>query len=91
MVKDTAAFAARYGTTVNIAGQYSGSLANGGERIRLQDAVGQMILDFEYKDGWLALTDGQGYCLAIIDASEPDLNSWSRKDSWYASLPSPGR
>ncbi|OHB55489.1 MAG: hypothetical protein A2173_03290 [Planctomycetes bacterium RBG_13_44_8b] len=90
VVKDITACTARYGTEVNIAGRYSGSLSNGGERIRLEDAAGQTILDFEYKDGWLDITDGRGYSLAIIDATEPDLSNWSAKNSWYASLPSPG-
>jgi hypothetical protein len=48
-------------------------------------------LDFEYKDGWLDITDGGGYSLSIIDASEPDLSSWSQKESWCALNPSPGR
>jgi hypothetical protein len=90
VVKDTIVFTESYGATVSIAGQYSGSLSDGGERIRLEDAVGQTILDFEYKDGWLDITDGGGFSLTIIDASEPDPNSWSVKDSWQASLPSPG-
>jgi len=91
VVKDTTTFTARYGTDVSIAGQYSGSLSNAGERIRLEDAVGQMILDFEYKDGWHDTTDGGGSSLTIIDATNTDSNSWSAKDSWRASLPSPGR
>jgi hypothetical protein len=91
VVKDIKAFIARYGSTVNIAGQYLGSLSDGGERIRMEDAVGQTILDFEYKDGWLDITDGGGYSLTIIDETDVDPNSWSRKESWRASLPSPGR
>jgi hypothetical protein len=91
VVKDIQAFTARYGTVVNIAGQYSGSLSDGGERIRLEDAVGQMILDFDYKDGWLDITDGGGYSLTIIDASDSDPNNWSSKESWCAFNPSPGR
>jgi hypothetical protein len=91
VVKDLNAFTARYGTDVGIAGQYSGSLSNAGERIRLEDAVSQMILDFGYKDGWLDITDGGGYSLTIIDETDVDPNNWSRKESWRASLPSPGR
>jgi hypothetical protein len=47
VVQDRSAFETRYGTTLNIAGQYSGRLNNGGERIRLEDAIGQIILDFD--------------------------------------------
>ncbi len=91
VVKDLNAFTSRYGTGVNTAGRYSGSLSDAGERIKLEDAVGQTILDFEYKDGWHDTTDGGGSSLTIIDATNTDPNSWSAKDSWRASLPSPGR
>jgi hypothetical protein len=90
VVKDTGAFTARYGTTMNIAGQYSGSLSNAGERIRLEDAAGQVIQDFEYSDGWWDITDGEGFSLRIIDPTSTDPNSWGQKNSWQASLPSPG-
>ncbi|MEA3224948.1 MAG: lamin tail domain-containing protein, partial [Planctomycetota bacterium] len=85
VARDCIAFEARYGTAVNVAGQYSGSLNNAGERIRLQDAIDQMILDFAYKDGWRSLTDGEGFSLTIIDPTNPDADSWDRKDSWRAS------
>ncbi|MHC4643739.1 MAG: lamin tail domain-containing protein, partial [Planctomycetota bacterium] len=67
VVKNQAVFEAQYGTSVNIAGQYTGSLANDGERITLVDAIGRTILDFEYKDGWRQITDGDGFSLTIID------------------------
>ncbi len=85
VVKAPQAFAARYGTDIHIAGQYSGRLANDGERIRLEDAVGQTILDFEYSDDWYGNTDGAGYSLSIIDAANPDPNSWNQKQSWRGS------
>ena len=94
VVQDKSAFEARYGTQINIAGQYSGRLANGGERIQLEDAIGQTILDFSYKDGWYDGTDGQGYSLVIIDPFNPDPASWDDKDSWRAGTNiggSPGR
>ncbi|MHC4560622.1 MAG: CotH kinase family protein, partial [Planctomycetota bacterium] len=85
VVQDRNAFEARYGSAINIAGQYSGRLNNGGEGIRLQDAIGQTILDFSYKDGWRSITDGEGFSLTIIDPTNPDPNSWDEKDSWRAS------
>jgi hypothetical protein len=85
VVKDQKVFTARYGTDINVAGQYSGRLANNGERIRLADAVGQTILDFEYSDNWYSITDGKGYSLTIIDAVNTDPNSWNQKHSWRAS------
>ncbi|MGB2863471.1 MAG: lamin tail domain-containing protein, partial [Sedimentisphaerales bacterium] len=70
---------------VNIAGQYSGKLNNAGERIELQDAIGRMILNFRYEDGWRSITDGEGFSLTILDSTNSDLNSWNEKDSWRPS------
>jgi hypothetical protein len=86
VVRNAAAFGARYPAfTGVIAGQYSGSLDNGGERIELVDALGQSILNFKYKDGWRSITDGLGHSLTIVDAANPDPNSWGRENSWRAS------
>jgi hypothetical protein len=85
VVQDRNTFETRYGTDVNITGEYSGRLNNAGERIRLQDAIGRTILDFDYKDGWRSITDGDGYSLTIIDPISTDSYSWNEKDSWRAS------
>ncbi len=42
VVQDRAAFKAKYGTEMKIAGQYTGTL-NPGEEIRLEDAIGRII------------------------------------------------
>ena len=86
VVKNLAAFEHQYGTGVNIAGQYTGSLENAGERIRLEDALGQTILDFEYRDGWREITDGNGFSLTIINPADPNINHWGQKDYWRASV-----
>jgi len=78
-------FEARYGTSVNIAGQYSGRLNNAGERIELTDAIGRTILNFRYEDGWRSITDGEDFSLTIIDAANNDPTSWDEKDSWRPS------
>jgi hypothetical protein len=86
VVKDQAAFYAQYPDFSGvIAGEFSGSLANEGERIRLEDAIGQTILDFKYSDAWREITDGQGFSLTIVNPANPDANSWGEKDSWRAS------
>ena len=85
VVQDRQAFETRYGTALHIAGEYSGSLNNAGERIRLEDAVGQTILDFEYKDNWRSITDGDGFALTVIDPANTDPYDWNEKDSWRAS------
>jgi hypothetical protein len=94
VVQDQSAFITRYGTGINVAGQYTGRLNNAGEKIRLEDALGQIILEFSYKDGWRSITDGEDFSLTIIDPANPDLGSWDEKDSWRASAypgGSPGR
>ena len=85
VVQDREAFETRYGTNLNIAGQYSGSLNNAGEQIRLEDAIGQTILDFDYKDDWRSITDGDGFSLTIIDPVNATTYAWNEKDSWRAS------
>jgi len=45
VVQDIDAFEDRYGGEANIAGEYTGKLNNAGEKIRLEDAIGQTILE----------------------------------------------
>jgi len=86
VVKDRAAFDAQYpGLSSIIAGEYTGSLDNGGERIELADAIGRTIQDFKYGDDWRPITDGGGFSLTIIDPVNGDPYSWGEKDSWRAS------
>jgi len=85
VVRNRHTFETRYGNNINIAGQYWGKLDNAGERIELQDAIGRTILNFRYEDGWQSITDGEGFSLTIIDAANPDVNSWGEKDSWRSS------
>ena len=85
VVQDREAFETRYGTALNIAGEYSGRLNDAGERIRLEDAVGQTILDFDYKDGWRSITDGDGFSLTVINPVNTDPYGWNEKDSWRGS------
>ena len=67
VVKNQAAFLARYGSGINIAGTYTDSLDDNGEEIRLLDAANLVIHDFVYSDTWQPSTDGEGYTLEIIN------------------------
>ncbi|MHC4622126.1 MAG: chitobiase/beta-hexosaminidase C-terminal domain-containing protein, partial [Planctomycetota bacterium] len=82
VVKNQPAFESRYGTGIQTAGQYTGSLENAGETIELRDAVGQVILCFRYKDGWYDITDGLGFSLTVKDAASTDPNDWGEKSTW---------
>ncbi len=84
LVKNAAAFAARYGAVPGVAGVYTGSLENGGERLRLEDATGEEILEFSYNNSWYPITDGDGFSLVIVnDAAAFD--TWGLKASWRPS------
>jgi hypothetical protein len=84
LVKNPAAFAARYGGGATVAGTYTGFLDNAGERIQLLDAVNEEILDFSYNNAWYPVTDGLGFSLVIRDENAA-FNTWDEKASWRAS------
>ncbi|MHC5183835.1 MAG: lamin tail domain-containing protein, partial [Planctomycetota bacterium] len=87
VVRDTAEFNARYpGYSGTIAGEYTNDkLDNGGENIRLKDAAGNIIQEFEYEDNWFPITDGLGYSLNIINPADTVLDNWNKRLSWEAS------
>jgi CotH kinase protein/Lamin Tail Domain/Bacterial Ig domain/Immunoglobulin I-set domain/Bacterial TSP3 repeat len=84
LVRNQAAFSARYGGGLTIAGQFAGALANGGDTLRLEDAVGEKILEFPYNNSWYPITDGLGFSLVIVDENAP-WYTWGDKASWRAS------
>ncbi len=84
VVKNSAAFTARYGAGRPVAGQFTGQLENDGERLQLLAADNEEILDFSYDDDWYPITDGLGFSLVIVDeAAQPD--AWDSKSQWRAS------
>jgi hypothetical protein len=84
VVKSSAAFTARYGGGVRIAGEYSGNLGNGGELVELFGPLGEPIHSFSYSDDWYAETDGLGPSLVILEPAGP-LASWDDLLSWAPS------
>lgn len=84
LVHDSAAFTARYGSGPRILGQFLGNLDDGGETLRLEDAVGEKILEFAYDDRWYPITDGLGFSLVVVDDRAP-WDNWGRKTNWRAS------
>jgi hypothetical protein len=85
VARNHVAFVEEYGPGITVAGEYTGALDNRGERIRLENAIGEGILDFEYRDDWRSVTDGEGFSLTIIDAANPDINAWNDKTGWRPS------
>jgi hypothetical protein len=92
VASDAASFRSTYGTGINIAGEYSGNLSNGGEEIVLQlpQPLEAAILRLRYSDAWHPTTDGGGKSLVI---AEPFAHpaTWSEPESWLAATPTPGR
>jgi hypothetical protein len=88
IVKDRTSFRERYGVDAAalIAGEYTGSLSNGGETIVLQlpDPLGAAILRFRYDDAWQESTDGGGRSLEFTNFSaEP--RDWNDRYQWAES------
>ncbi len=84
VVKNLAAFHARYGAPDNIAGEYAGNLDNGGENVRLESAGGKAILDFDYDDDWYPVTDGLGFSLVVLNENAPS-DTWGSATGWRPS------
>jgi hypothetical protein len=81
VVHNLAAFTSRYGAGIRVAGEYSGSLNNAGDRLTLFGAVGEPILDFQYDPNWYPSTDGGGYTLVPTDlAAAP--GAWNTAGNW---------
>ncbi len=58
----------------NVVGSYDGSLANNGELLRLEDAMGNLVDEVDYKTGgqWPSLVNGGGSSLELI---HPDMDN----------------
>ncbi len=84
VVRNPAAFAARYGNEPLIAGTFIGALENGGERLQLVDAAGEEILDFSYSNNWHPMTDGLGFSLVVVDEQAAPGN-WGNRSQWRSS------
>ncbi len=86
LVRNQPAFQFRYSTVDPglVAGVYTGSLNNAGEKIELNAPVGGAIHLFDYKDGWYDHTDGDGFSLTIRDPLGP-LAQWNTGDGWRSS------
>jgi hypothetical protein len=85
IVRNLDAFSQRYdAAAVPIAGAYSGRLSNGGEHVKLVDALGDPIQEFIYDDDWHSATDGAGFSLVVVNALAP-LEDWSLARGWRES------
>ncbi|MFN0126395.1 MAG: lamin tail domain-containing protein [Verrucomicrobiales bacterium] len=68
IVSDAAVFAATYAGNHPIAGEYTGNLARGGERLTLSLGANTPLRDFAYDDAlpWPTEADGRGASLVLL-------------------------
>lgn len=94
LVRDQAVYNRAYGQyQASVVGQYEGRLDNDGDRLRLEDALGQTLFDFRYDDSWEPRTDGEGYSLVPVN-EKTDPADYENPARWKRSRyrnGSPGR
>ncbi|MCH8922652.1 MAG: lamin tail domain-containing protein, partial [Planctomycetes bacterium] len=86
LVKNTDAFAERYDTAgMIVAGPFtSGTLDNGGESVKLEDAQNATILEFRYDNNWHPIAAGLGFSISVIDVTA-DFDMWGDPAIWRPS------
>jgi hypothetical protein len=87
VVRNLVAFEARYGGGLPVAGEYSGGLANGGERLALTFGAVTPVIELTYGDlaPWPVAADGFGPALVLVDPETvPD---HSEAVNWRAGVP----
>ena len=78
LARNTNAFVQRHGPGLPLAGQYYGGLSNGGDRLRMEDAEGEVIFEFRYDPAAFPAADGRGPSIETrAPGLDPDAtNSW---------------
>ncbi|NQU26554.1 MAG: CotH kinase family protein, partial [Candidatus Nealsonbacteria bacterium] len=85
VVSNRDAFESRYGTGLNVAGQFLDTrLGNNGERVKLDDLSGSTIVQIDYDDSsrWPGRADGKGASLAAVDTA----GDYDDPDNWQSSV-----
>jgi hypothetical protein len=95
VVKNLAAFEFRYGTGLPVAGEwdFTNSLSNAGEQIKLSHGAGTAVHDFVYDDNspWPVAADGDGPSMALVDpGAAPDHGTAGNWRASYSNFGSPG-
>lgn len=85
IVRDEVAFENNYGNNHFLAGQYVGSLNDGGEKVEFVDAAGNTIQSFSYNDRWYPNTEGQGASLIVNDPTSTRTGHLSKRSDWRPS------
>lgn len=80
VTRNAAALVQRYGAMPALAGAYTGSLANGGERLTLLGPNQETVFSFAYDPAWEPATDGGGF--ALVAAEPADGADYSDPRAW---------
>lgn len=67
VVANSNAFLSRYPGVIGVGGEYTGRLADGGERLTLDGPVGERIFSADYHSRWSRLADGPGFSLVAVE------------------------
>ena len=81
LARNPEAFVSRHGSGIPVIGGYAGSLNNGGELLRLNDARGEPILEFAFDPGWFPLAYQFGVPYVVTSETAP-WSAWGEKGSW---------
>jgi CotH kinase protein/Chitobiase/beta-hexosaminidase C-terminal domain/Lamin Tail Domain/Fn3 associated len=93
LAKRRDAFLKRYPGVTNLAGEYSGSLADAGDRIILTGPLLEPVFDVRYLPDWFPDTDGKGHSLVPVEENQVGADG-SLMGTWRVSTEdggSPGR
>lgn len=85
LVRNATAFVSRYPGLGNlVAGEFSGSLDNAGERLTLLGPLMEPIQEVFYDNAWYWPSDGRGFSLVPVDERSSG-NSWTNQSHWRLS------
>ncbi|MBM3846147.1 MAG: hypothetical protein FJ405_07675, partial [Verrucomicrobia bacterium] len=84
LLRNLSAFRSRYGVSPRVAGEYVGSLDSNGETLRLEDSLGEKVLEFDYDNDWYPITDGLGFSLTMTNLSA-HWDDWGNRSHWRPS------
>ena len=85
IVRNRAAFLQRYPQlSASIAGEYVGSLGNGGNQLTLLGPLEEPIFDFRYEGDWFPMADGFGFSLVPVPESA-DTITYGNASAWRLS------
>ena len=84
LVHNRAVFAQFYPGVTNVAGAYTNSLGNGGDRLIVTGRLGEPVLDFRFEGNWETSADGGGKSLVLAYEGTP-VERLGQKEVWKAS------